>query len=103
MEWEQPNTVILLLACGSSTTDVTTLNDIVTSLASAGAGAVIGTESPVFPRLVCRFGREVTQDLFAGRNLGVAVTDFHRRLLRSGNPLAFAFTCIGSLELELAR
>lgn len=102
-EWDQPNTVVLLMACGSGATEITTLNDFVMNLATAGAAAVIGTECLVFPSLVSRFAREITLGLWNTQSLGKTVKLFNRRLVSAGNPLAFTFNCLGNSDIKLIR
>lgn len=99
---EQPHSIVLLMACGTAATDVSTLNNLALSLAPAGPAAVVGTECAVFSGLAERFAREVTLDLWRGTHrLGAAVQAFNRSLLRAGNPLAFAFACYGNADLYL--
>jgi hypothetical protein len=101
-EWEQPRTVVLVMACGSAATEVGTLNDFVTALSSAGAAAVVGTECPAFTRLLARFAREVIADLWSGKTtLGEAIKGCRRRLVAAGNPLAFVFSAAGNADLVL--
>lgn len=102
-EWDQPNTVVLLMACGSGATEITTLNDFVMNLATAGAAAVIGTECLVFPSLVSRFAREITLGLWNTQSLGKTVKLFNRRLVSAGNPLAFTFNCLGNSDIKVIR
>jgi hypothetical protein len=102
-EWAQPNPVVLLMACASGATQISTLNDFVMSLKSAGAAAVIGTEALAFSSLVSRFAREITSDLWNKKTLGEAVKLFNRRLLSSGNPLPFIFNCLGNADIHLVR
>jgi hypothetical protein len=101
--WKQPNTLVLLMACSSGATEITTLNNFVTNLNSAGAAAVVGTECLVFSSLVGRCAREIISDLWQHRTLGEAVKFFNRRLVSAGNPLAFVFNSLGSADLELIR
>ena len=101
--WEQPNTLVMLMACSSGATEITTLNNFVTNLNSAGAAAVVGTECLIFSSLVGRFAQEVTSDLWNGKPLGEAVKFFNRRLVSTGNPLAFAFNCLGNANLKLIK
>jgi hypothetical protein len=101
--WNQPNTLVLLMGCSSAATELTTLNNFVTSLRTAGATAVIGTECLVFSSLVARFTREVTSDLWNQKRLGEAMKFFNRRLVSDGNPLAFVFNCLGSTSIKLVR
>lgn len=100
-EWRhQPRSVVLLMACGSGATEVSTLNDFVTSLSSAGAAAVVGTECLVFTKLVTLFAREVTGALWSGKvTLGEAIKNLRRRLVSAGNPLAFVFSAAGNADL----
>ena len=101
--WQQPNTLVLLMACSSGATEISTLNDFVTNLNSAGAAAVLGTECLVFSSLVGRFARDVISDLWQGRKLGEAVKLFNRRLVSAGNPLSFVFNSLGNADLELIK
>lgn len=101
--WSQPNTLVLLMACSSGATELTTLNNFVTSLTTAGATAVIGTECIVQSSLVARFTREVTSDLWDKKRLGEAMKFFNRRLLSAGNPLVFVFNCLGNTGIKLVR
>ncbi|NOT58754.1 MAG: hypothetical protein HOP19_00860 [Acidobacteria bacterium] len=102
-DWEQqPNTLILLMACGSAATDIATLNDLSTAFTSTRAAAIVGTECVVFSRLVARFAEEVTLDLWNGMPLGQAVKQFNRRLTGAGNPLAFVFNYLGAADLQVA-
>lgn len=100
--WNQPRSVVLLMACGSATTEVSTLNDFMMAVSGAGAGAVVGTECLVFSRLVSRFAREVAMDLWQGTaTLGESIQGFRRRLVADGNPLGFVFTATGNADLML--
>ena len=102
-EWDQPRTLVLLMACGSGATELSTLNDFVTALTAAGASAVISTECMIFSRLVARFASEVTDALWNDEPLGKAIQAFNRRMVQAGNPLAFVFNCLGDAELTLAK
>jgi hypothetical protein len=101
--WKQPNTLVLLMACSSGATEITTLNNFVTNLNSAGAAALLGTECLVFSSLVGRFAQEVISDLWQQRKLGEAVKFFNRRLVSAGNPLAFVFNSLENADLELIK
>lgn len=101
--WKQPNTLVMLMACSSGATEITTLDSFVTNLNSAGAAAVVGTECLVFSSLVGRFAEEVTLDLWNGKKLGEAIKFFNRRLVSNGNPLAFVFNCLGNADLKLVK
>ncbi len=101
--WDgQPRPVVLLVACGSAATELASLNDFVKSFASAGAGAVVGTECDIFSSLGAHFAREVVLDLWKGTaSLGLAMHRFNRKTLASGNPMAFAFSCFGNADITL--
>ncbi|MBV9925263.1 MAG: CHAT domain-containing protein [Acidobacteria bacterium] len=100
--WKQPNTLVLLMACSAGATEVGTLNDFMTALTSVGAAAVVGTECVTFSSLVSRFTHELTSELWKKRTLGEAVKFFNRRLVSSGNPLAFVFNYLGDADLTVA-
>lgn len=102
-DWEQPRTVVLLMACGSGATDVSTLNDFVTAFSAVGAAAVVSTECLAFTRLVARFASEITADLWSDHSLGEAIQQFNRRMVQAGNPLAFVFSCLGDIDLTLIK
>ena len=92
-----------MMACSSGATELTTLNNFVKSLTTAGATAVIGTECVVYASLVARFTKEVMSDLWDKKPLGKAMKFFNRRLVSNGNPLAFVFNCLGNTGIKLVR
>jgi hypothetical protein len=98
---QQPNTLVLLMACSAGATEISTLNDFVTALTSAGAAAVVGTECLIFSSLVSRFAHDLTTEMWKKKTLGEAVKFFNRRLVGSGNPLAFVFNYLGDADLTL--
>jgi hypothetical protein len=100
---EDPRPLVLLMACGSTATELATHAGLSLSISSAGAVAVVGTEATVFTGLVGRFVHEVLTDLWTGSSLGEAVTEFRRRLLRACNPLAFVFTPFGDSDLKVVH
>jgi len=101
-DWDDlPRTLVLLMACGSATTDINTLNDFFKALRTAGAAAIIGTECTAFTALVSRFAREVTLDIWDKKSLGDAVKLFNRRLMAERNPLAFVFNYLGDADLTV--
>jgi hypothetical protein len=105
--WDQPRPLVLLMACGSATTNVDKVNDFVIALNAAGAGAIVGTECVVFSDFASAFARYLTLRLWnrnvAGQatSLGQAMTEFRVQTLESGNPLAFVFRSIGDADLTL--
>jgi hypothetical protein len=103
LQWSEPGTLILLMACESAATGIETINDFVTSLASVGAAAVVGTECIVFSDFVYQFAKRLTTGLWQNSNmsLGQAMLKQRRQLFQSGNPLAFVFECIGDSDLRV--
>ena len=106
--WDQPNPLVLLLACESAKVELAALSSIVDALASAGAAGIVGTEYDVFSGLTSRFAHDVTLGMWGAddgppQSLGASVTAFRRRLLVEGNPLGFVFTPFGSSELTLVH
>ena len=87
--------------CESAVTDVTTMNDFVTAWNGVGAAAVVGTEAVVGSDLAAEFAETVTRELWAGKPLGKAVTEFRRSLIGRGNPLAFLFHAVGDADLTV--
>ena len=101
-EWGDPQTVVFLMAC-STFEQKDLLSDFGISFHSAGAGAVVGTEAPVFSALLSLFAREVTRAWWGGVSLGEAIRAFRHRLLVGGNPLGFVFTLLGNADLRIKR
>jgi hypothetical protein len=99
--WTQPRSIVMLLACEAMTTTAATVNDFVTSLALAGAAAVVGAEAVVPSDLAMTCAQRLTDALWSHRTLGMAMTDLRRELIYAGNPLAFIFTAVGSVDLML--
>ena len=100
--WErQPHSLILLMGCRTGATELGTLTGFVTALSSAPAAAVVGTECVAFTRLLTRFANDVTLALWGDGRLGASITEFRRKLLAAGNPLAFAFQAIGGADVHL--
>lgn len=100
--WDQPRTMVMLMACDSAATSSDTVNDFVSILNLAGAAAVIGTEA-VVPSDVAATGAEtLTRLLWTDKKtLGEAMTNWRRQLLSEGNPLAFVFHAIGNVDLAI--
>lgn len=102
--WQQPRSLVLLMACESSALGADKINTFVKAFALAGALAVAGTECIVFSDLAAKFAEEITIALWNdSRQLGGAITTFRRRLMYSGNPLGFVFHCVGSADLTLSK
>jgi hypothetical protein len=100
-EWEQPNTLVLLMGCQTSLVKLGTLTGFNTAFNSAGAAGVAGTEVVAFSGLLTRFAQEITLALWRQNKLGPAIAEFRRDLLVAGNPLAFVFHALGSADIHL--
>jgi hypothetical protein len=99
--WRQPRSIVLLMACESAATEVATVNDFVTAWNAAGAGAIVGTECVVGADLAASLAESVTTDLWNGKTLGEAMTNFRRGVLTRGNPLGLVFHAIGDVDLTV--
>ena len=100
--WSEPQTVVFLMACGTVAADDEMLSDFATSLHTAGARAIAGTEVVTQAGLLSEFASEVTTAWWAPaltRQLGEVVRQFRIKLLRAGNPLGFVFTLLGNADL----
>jgi hypothetical protein len=99
--WTQPRPIVMLMACESFDLDATTINNFITTLSHAGAGAIIGAEAVIPASLAMRCAQLMTSALWDNLTLGEAMTTFRRLVLSEGNPLAFVFSGIGSVDLKL--
>jgi hypothetical protein len=97
--WREPQPLIMLVACGSASADLTSLADFVAAFLNAGAAAVVGTEAIIFEDLAVDFAVEVTPAMLSGRTLGEIILAYRRALLRKGHPLGFLFTAFGPADL----
>jgi hypothetical protein len=103
-EWKDPHSIVLLLACESAVVPEDALIGMATAFASAGAGAVVGTEERVFSDFCETIGKELVAGLSgpSGAGLGHALQGIRARLLQEYNPLAFTLTAFGSADLKVA-
>jgi hypothetical protein len=101
--WQQPNAIVMLLACESAATNAETLHDFVMAFHRAGAAAIVGVECKAFSGLLAKFGGDVTVALCNQAPLGQAMLDFRRKLLQQGDPLAFVFTAIGCADVKIRK
>jgi hypothetical protein len=100
--WQQPRPIVLLMACESAATSHRTMNNFVVAFNTAGAAAVVGTESVVDSKLAAQFAKDISLAMFKGKiKLGTAITEFRRAALKHGNPLAFVFNAIGNVDLGI--
>jgi hypothetical protein len=88
--WSQPRSLVLMMACDSAATGLTTLTNFVTAWTVSGAGAIVGTDAVVGSRLAADFARRFSQRVWKDRNLALP-TAIRGELLAEGNPLAFLF------------
>lgn len=99
--WAQPKPIVLLMACESAMTTASTVNDFVSTLYTAGAAAIVGSEAVVGAEFAARSAARLTTLLWAKHPLGEAMTTIRREVLATGNPLAFVFHAIGSVDLTV--
>lgn len=100
--WEQPNPMILLMACESGKTQLSDLNGFVQAFHATGASAIVGTECPIFSGIAALFAQEIVLKLWNEKtNLGEAVQSFNREMFCRNIPLPFVFSCIGSSDLKV--
>ena len=101
--WNQPNAIVMLMACESAATNAETLYDFVIEFHRARAAAIVGVECNAFSGLLSQFSADVTVALSKGALLGQSMLDFRRKMLHRGNPLAFIFTAIGCADIEIQK
>lgn len=100
--WDEPRSIILLMACDSAATSLKTVNNFVIAFNTAGAAAVVGTECIVASQLAAQFAQHVSIAMLKDHlRLGTAITEFRRASLQRGNPLAFVFNAIGDVDLRI--
>jgi hypothetical protein len=71
------------------------------ALRRLGAYGVVGTEIQVFVPLARGFGLRVLQGFLQGESLGEAFLEARKELMRDGNPLGLAYTCLAPVTLHL--
>jgi CHAT domain len=102
--WAQPRSVVLLMVCHSAIGASGTVNNFAHTLSLAGALAVVGTECTVFSELASDFAKELSVALWQSEaTIGKAMTQARRGLVEQGNPLAFAFHCLGGADVRLVK
>lgn len=103
-EWTDPHTIVILAACGSGAVDLRELVTFVDIFARAAAAAVVGTETVIFEGLACELIESIVLPMVReGSELGTAVLEFRRKLLRRLNPLGFVVTPYGDAGTRLLR
>jgi hypothetical protein len=99
-DWSFPHSIVLLMACSSAVAAADALTGMIDAFGSAGAAAIIGTESTVYPRLSARAATSLYRRLIdGGGKLGTAVRDLRWELVAAATPLAFTFTAYGNADL----
>jgi hypothetical protein len=98
--WSQPRSLILMMACESAATGLTTLTDFVTVWTVSGASAIVGTDAVIGSSLAADFAVRFSHRVWKEKEtLGTAMTGIRGELLAEGNPLAFLFHAIGDVDL----
>jgi hypothetical protein len=99
--WDDPRTIVLFAACQSAATDQDALNDFVTALNTAGAGAIIGTQSVIGGDQAADFAERITRNLWAFMPLGEAIHAVRSETVRDGDPGGFLLQSFGDIDLKL--
>ena len=99
--WDNPRTILILAPCESAATDDQTLNDLVTAFSTAGAGAILGTQVEVGATQATDFAEQITNLMWNGATLGVAMQQVRSELVMGGDPGGFLFQSFGHVDLEL--
>jgi hypothetical protein len=107
--WEQPRSLVLLIACGSGQQGPAAGVGLSGGLVRLNAIGVLATECTVFTGIGSRVARDVLmklkQPLKPGhpeqKPVGVALREVVWELAREGCPLGLAFTYVGSMEATL--
>ncbi len=101
-EWDDPHTVVVLMACQSATTLLDTLLGMTKAFLSAGAGALLGAETNVFLEQAEHVAERICARLVDERMpLGEAMQQIRWDLVRGRNPLALTFVAFGSADLRV--
>jgi hypothetical protein len=100
-EWNDPRTIVIFAPCGGAATGTDTLNDFVTALNSAGAGAIIGMQSTIGGDQATDFAEKLTTRLWAYDSLGEAMRKVRSETIMSGDPGGFLLQSFGDIDLKL--
>jgi hypothetical protein len=100
-EWNDPRTIVIFAPCGGAATSTDTLNDFVTALNSAGAGAIIGMQSTIGGDQATDFAEKLTTRLWAYDSLGEAMQKVRSETIMSGDPGGFLLQSFGDIDLKL--
>jgi hypothetical protein len=99
--WDDPRTIVLLAACQSAATDRDALNDFVTALNTAGAGAIVGTQAVIGGNQAADFAERITRNLWALMPLGEAIHAVRSETVQDGDPGGFLLQSFGDIDLKL--
>lgn len=94
--------LVVMNACDSAALEPDKAISLVRGFTYNGAGAVIGTETAIFPSLAYAFADAFLDGaLTAGSSLGAALRSARLELLRLGNPLGLAYILYGLPDARL--
>lgn len=94
--------LVVMNACDSAALEPDKAISLVRGFTYNGAGAVIGTETAIFPSLAYAFADAFLDGaLTAGTSLGAALRSARLELLRLGNPLGLAYILYGLPDAHL--
>ena len=101
--WDQPKSLVLLMACGSGVSRVDLGTGLAASLLQLGAEGVLGAECRVYTGIASRVARDITQRLARNEPMGESVRATIAALAAEGCPVGLAFTYLGPAELRLPQ
>lgn len=85
--WTAPRSLVFINGCHTTAMEPEQAIDLVNGfIETAHASGVVGTEVTVFEPLATRMGELFVAELFAGRDVGTALRDARRELLRGDRP-----------------
>ncbi|HEX7167896.1 MAG TPA: CHAT domain-containing protein [Acidimicrobiales bacterium] len=99
--WTPPNSVVLLLSCGSVAVEPVELTSFLAALHGAGAVGVVGTECNIYASDAASFATELIGALAANDSFAVAVRKARRSMVMKGDPVGFAFSAFGPADTAL--
>ncbi|WIM93244.1 CHAT domain-containing protein [Actinoplanes oblitus] len=108
--WQPPQSIVMLLSCGSAAPAPTAMSSFLAALNGVGAGAVLGTECDVYSDLAADFAINVLAALAGAEPIGRALpfagavrAARHRIVIDKGDARGLAFAAFGPAELALVR
>jgi hypothetical protein len=99
--WDDPRTVVIFAPCEGAAIDEDTLNNFVSALNSAGAGAIIGMQSVIGGNQATDFAEKLTTRLWSLSPLGEVMQAVRGEAVMGGDPGGFLLQSFGDIDLKL--